>query len=126
MKAIRVCDKNIEKIAEVIDTVQKRTRERNINVMDVLNAIEFVEGFYNIPKKYLVGLSINCDYWADVYPNAYKYVPYSTQFCIEYRKSGWFVYDIRRDKTGVTERSYVVINMDDNTKEALVKRFLKF
>ena len=40
MKAIRVCDKNIEKITEALELVQKRTRERNINANDIVKAVE--------------------------------------------------------------------------------------
>ena len=126
MKAIRVCEKNMDKITEAINVIQKRTKERNIDVADIIDAIKFVEEFYSIPKKYMVGLSIDCDCHAGVYPSAYRYIPYSTQFCIEYRKSGWFVYNIRRDRTGGTERSYIVTNMNDYTKEALIKRFSRF
>jgi len=126
MKAIRVCDKNMEKIESILNDVQKRTRERNISIGNIMNAIKNVEEFYKIPKKYMTGLVISCDCWADTYPNAYRYTPYSTQFSIEYRKSGWFVYDIRRDITGRTERRYIVTNMEDHTKEAIVKRFSKF
>ena len=126
MKAIRVCDKNIEKITEALELVQKRTRERNINANDIMKAVEHLEGYFGIPKKHMVGLSVNCDRWANIYPNAYKYIPYSTQFVLEYRKSGWFVSDIRRDVTGRTGRIYIVNNMTDDTKDALVKRFTRF
>ena len=126
MRAIKVCDKNIDRIVAVIEDVQKRTRERNIDVNDIFKAIKRVEEFYNIPKKHMVGLTINYDCWADTYPNAYKYTPYSTQFVVECRNSGWFVFNIRRDKTGGTRKSFTVLGMEEDTKDALIKRYSKF
>jgi hypothetical protein len=78
-----------------------------------------------LPKKLWEGLSFWGDINAQVFPNAYKWSPDSTQFRINRFSSGWFVTDIQR--MYCSEKIVIFAGiLTDEQKEAIVQNFKNF
>ena len=123
---IKVTKENENKIQFTLDEAQKRCRVRTASASDVFKTVEYIEREFNIPKTHMKGLVIRVDLHADKYPNAYEHRPQSTQFTLTRKSGGWYVCDIERDWTGGTTNRYKVITMPEETKAALVNRFMRF
>ena len=95
---IKITAGNTSKIQAAIDAVQKLSRVRTINAADVYEAVEAAEKSLKrlLHKKDWTDLQIRVDPNAQKFPNAYKHFPESTRFCIERRKTGWFLMDVAR------------------------------
>lgn len=78
-----------------------------------------------LSKKYWTGLSFWGDINAQVFPNAYKWSPDSTQFRIERFASGWFVTDIQRMYCSEKMVTFAGV-LTDEQKEAIIQNFKRF
>lgn len=124
--AIKVNEANLEKIQTALDEVQGRCKERIVTAKRVMKSCEEIEEYFGISKKAMTGLVVNVDVHAEKYARAYKYTPRSTQYTLERRASGWYVYNIGREITGGTLKMFEVSTMPEETKKALINRFTKF
>ena len=122
MSYIKFTKNNEEKLKVIIAGVEGKARERLLCLTDINTALEKVEKHLNIKKKALEGTEIYVDVNAQSFPNAYKYIPYSTNFKAKYRKGTWLISDITRSEC--TER-YVLIILPETAKVALLERMSK-
>lgn len=112
----------MEKLKAELDLVQKRTTARNITVEDIVSALAEVESVLSIPKKSMDGIRVSVDCNAQSFPNAYKYIPESTQFFALYKNGSWRVYNFGRCRVCAPSRR-IVIDHTEASKKALLSRF---
>ena len=114
-------EKNLDKIAQQIEGVQVRARERKISAADVLQVVKEIERRLDIPKKCMVGIMADVDIHAQNFPNCYKGRPESTQFIIERKASGW---DFRRAFRYFTRREgeKVELELPACAREAIIRK----
>lgn len=117
---IIVNEKNREKIEEAIRKAEGRATARCISYDRIVKTIERIESHLSIPKKYLIGIEASVDYWAQQFPNAYKYAPESTHFCLTRTASGWAVTNIYRYYTQSPSKA-VCLALTEVAKQALIK-----
>lgn len=115
----------IAKIAEEITTVEGKAQARCIDPFDIAAALERVENKLNIPKKYMEGIKVDVDIWAQNFPNAYQYKPMSTHFSAEYKNSRWTLTDIFRSGCRRAGHSHH-IDLTDTAKQALLDKYTIF
>jgi hypothetical protein len=110
--AIRVIQGNLNKIQEKIDFMQSKVKVRTINGIDVIDTITEIENrlFSLLHKKDWDGLSFTIDENAQSFPAAYRYMPESTIYKIERRKSGWFLVWVMRSHS--RPKKFVVSGME--------------
>lgn len=114
--AIRVIEGNLHKIQEKIDFMQSKVKVRTINGVAVIDTIDEIEKRLSsiLHKKDWDGLSFTVDENAQSFPAAYKYMPESTIYKIERRKSGWFLVWVMRSHS--RPKKFVVCGMETKTK----------
>lgn len=95
-------------LREIIRAAEGRASVRLLAVDDIMDALDNVPGC--IQKKHLPGCEIHCDPNARSFPNAYKYVPESTHFCVVRRPSGWYLARVCRDTCGTHRGRLVLTN----------------
>ena len=122
MKII-IDEKHAEKIAAVLETVQKRAKVRTITTEQVLDLPERLREFYGIPKKYLKGLRVCVDFNAQDFPNAYKYTPESTVINIEFSETKCYLTDAAREQCRKESEFIYSYELPEEMQKALLKRF---
>lgn len=103
-KEIIFNEKNYGKLNEELDKVQAKSRTRTISVEDMKYALESLEKKLGISKKNMNGLKIDFCYFAERYPNKYKWIPEGTCFTATYKNGSWRVVDIYRGNCDKTRR----------------------
>ena len=98
---IRVCTDNSDRIAAVLAGIQYGTDSRIVIPEDVIKSATYVEEKLNIPKRYLVGVSVDVDLYTGIDDRDDKgsispRFRRSTQYSLEYYPSGWFLTGVRR------------------------------
>lgn len=116
---------NETKIAEIISKAEGRATARTITVKDMLDALECVEKTLGIHKKDMIGITVDIDVNAQDFPNAYKYTPESTQFRAIYKKSGWDLIAVSRERTRSARRTYIIEHTAES-KKAIIDRMSIF
>ena len=118
-------ESNRDKIEKMIKEAEGKARERTITYGDMIRAIDRIEGFLDIPKKYMEGIEADVDVNAQDFPKAYKYTPKSTQFIMIKKKSGW---DLRLVLRHITRRHNHTFHLEltDLAKEAIIKTHSEF
>lgn len=123
---ILINENNIEKITSLVNDVQKKTSVRNLETKDIYESVENSIKKLNIPKKYLDGITVWCDIYAQDFPKAYykkSYVkPYSTQFGITFSKGKAYLTDIVREKTGKIKYTF---ELTEIVKNKIIENFVK-
>lgn len=120
-----VKETNADKINKEIEKVEGRCSVRCIDYTDIEGAVEDIEKRLDIPQSHLKGIVAKVDPWAQKFPNAYKYAPYSTQFTVERFASGWAVTEIKRTYVLPPSRRYQLV-LTDEAKTAIVNRCVSF
>ena len=115
--AIRVIEGNLHKIQEKIDFMQSKVKVRTIKGIDVIDTINEIESrlFSILHKKDWDGLSFTVDENAQSFPAAYKYMPESTIYKLERRKSGWFLVWVMRSHS--RPKKFVVCGMETKANQ---------
>lgn len=122
---IRISEENTAAIRDAIAQAEGRAKARTISVQDILDSVVEISEHYNLPKKYMVGLRFSVDPNAQHFPNAYKYVPESTQFCVEYCPSGWFLTGIAREACKSPSRRFAMVGkLTDAQRDAIISGYL--
>lgn len=122
---ISINEKSIEKLDNAIREAEGRATARCISAKEMIEYAGDFTGAYNIAKKAMVGLVVDVDINAQDFPSAYKYTPESTHFTMEYTTSGWKAIYIGREKCRPHTQTFIVLNMPEETKTALINRFSK-
>ena len=123
MKPIIINEANRDRIIIAIDEAQSRAKVRAIDFTDVEYAVKKIEEKLGITKKAMVGVKATVDPWAQEFPKAYKYTPYSTQFSLEKTTSGWKLTKVYRSET---RRKTYDIELTDDAKMAIIKNHERF
>ena len=124
MKSILISEANENKIAEAIKECEGRASARCIDAKGIIKAAKDYTTALGVPKTAMLGLHVKVDLNAQRFPRAYKYTPESTQFDMEYTKSGWKLTWIGRAECRNPNHAYSMIYpMSDTLKSALVNRF---
>ena len=124
--AIRVIQGNLDKIQEKIDFMQSAAKVRTINGIDVIDTIDEIEKRLSsiLHKKDWDGLSFTVDENAQSFPAAYKYMPESTIYKIERRKSGWFLVWVMRSHS--RPKKFAVCGMETKAEHLAAFIALRF
>ena len=124
--AIRVIEGNLHKIQEKIDFMQLKVKVRTINGVAVIDTIDEIEKRLSsiLHKKDWDGLSFTVDENAQTFPSAYKYMPESTIYKIERRKSGWFLVWVMRSHS--RPKKFVVCGMETKAEHLAAFIALRF
>ena len=123
-KAIVINEKNMNRIQQELDLVQKRSKVRTIDASNIVSACNRIEKVLGGTKKALVGTVATIDLNAQDFPNAYKYVPESTIIKIERTSSGWKLIDVYRDVCRRWKDEYS-IGLTEQTKQEILDRYSK-
>ena len=122
---IIIKESNRDRIQKEIDAIQKRTRERNIDVDDIFRAVHDIEERLGISKSAMTGVKASVDMNAQNFPNAYKWSPESTNFTMERVASGWKLVGIERDYCRRRGHDYRLV-LTDTAKSAIIDSMTEF
>lgn len=122
MKPIIVKESNQGKIEEIIKEIEGRATVRCISFRRIENAIKLIEDCLDIPKKHMIGIKAHVDPDAEPFPNKYKYIPYSTQFDLEYTGSGWKITDISRDPCHQSYKRRIQLELPPDAEKAILDK----
>ena len=126
MNPIIVSEKNRERIVKAIKEAEGRSTARCLIYASVLVAIERIEARLSLPKARMEGVSFHVDTWAQDFPNAYEFIPMSTQFNLTLSKGKWRISGIGRASVQRAGRKCQCIEMPEALKDALLRRFEAF
>lgn len=118
-------ESNKEKIEKMITEAEGRARERKITYADMVHGIKKIEGWLGIPKAHMEGIVVYVDHNAQNFPNAYKYTPYSTQYMMVRKRSGWDLRQVYRDITRRDNHTYE-LELTDKAKESIIEAHRNF
>lgn len=80
---------------DLITEAEGKTTARTVCASDIISVCRKIEN--NVPTKTaLEGTKAYYD-GGEKFPNAYKYTPQSTHFCVEFKNRKWWLTDIGRD-----------------------------
>jgi len=117
---------NEQKITEAFDAVNAKVRNADYtSVKAIVNVIEKSLTEKVLPKNLWTGLAFWCDINAQKFPNAYRWIPESTQFILTRFPSGWFVTRVARLSCG-TKMIAISTTLTDKQKEAIINNFYSF
>lgn len=117
--------KELEKLDNLIKQQEGRSDlVRSATAGRVLNFFETFELPGN--KKSYYGTKIKLDLNAQNYPSAYKWTPAATMIYAEFTRSGWTVYDIKREDQNKHPKSRVTyIELPETAKAEFIKFFVE-
>lgn len=113
-------DKVNAALTSILDEVQNKCTARCIGIRQIYYMLDDVIRYLGISKKSMDGITVVCDYHAQNFPNAYKYIPMSTHIKAEFKSGSWRVTDIYRDECKHPE---IVINHTEASKAALIEKY---
>ena len=125
-KPIIINEHNRSKIEKALDEVQKSCTARTIDYEDILAEIKAVDEQFSkvCTKKAFENTEVLIDVNGQVFPNAYKFSAYSTQFRAVYLKSKWRLMYIGRDFCkSYSQRWYITLS--DTAKECILHEYSK-
>ena len=110
-------------VKSALDAAQARCTARTITAMDIVRAIEEIEGRLNLisTKTDAIGTIADVDINAQDFPNAYKYTPESTQITLERKSSGWVLKYIERNSCK-SPANRIVLTLTEATKAHMAER----
>lgn len=120
-KPIVINEKNKDRITAELDTLQKKCSVRTISFQAILSCCNKVEERIGLPKKYLKGVRISVDPYAQTFPNAYKYTPESTQFDAVHTGKEWKLIKLYRSATRGPKLEFIVVLTEEAKKEVLLR-----
>lgn len=122
-----------EEINEVIAKAEKNRRSRLIGEVygdgykTVAQAVEILsKRYYAMNKAELEGCSWRYDHNHQDFPNAYKFIPESTQLLITFVGGKWRLLKVSREITMPNSYSFVAVTMTEAFKEGLIRVNTKF
>lgn len=113
------------KLTEAIKDAEGRATVRTIDAADVCKSLLEIEQKLDISKKAMDGIKVAVDYHAQKFPNAYKHIPYSTQFSAEYKNGSWRLSGIAREETHSPGAAVTVAHTPES-KAAILDRLTYF
>lgn len=117
--------RSMSNINNVLDYLQRRTRERNITYNDIQASLDVVEEKLGISRAMMNGVHAVVDVNAQTFPRSYKYTPKSTIFHAVHNGRNWVILDIKRDKTH-KETMRAKLNLPQAAKNAIIHKLESF
>lgn len=110
-------------VTSALDAVQARCTARTITAKDIVQAIKEIEERLDMvsTKKDAVGTIAHVDYNAQHFPNAYRYIPESTQVTLVLKSSGWTLTHIIRNACK-SPANRIVLTLTEATKAHMAER----
>lgn len=105
-----------------LDPVQKRCTARTITSYKMIEYIYNMNSNMRISKKALSGTTATIDIHAQKFSNAYKYIPESTQFTLEYKNGKTYITNIFRDMCHNTVNQECIIQYTDLAKNEILEK----
>ena len=118
-------DKNKEKTNEYLSKIQGRATARIIDYDILVQATKEIEKHLGIPKKAMLGIEIDVDWYAQTFPRAYKYTPESTHAVIRRTPTGWKLLYAYRGETRTSGHTYI-LTLTDTAKKAIIESMEDF
>lgn len=122
---ILINEKNADKINAAIKEAEGRASVRTVTFTEVMKSVKHIEMTLGIPKTKMVGIIADVDYHAQNFPNAYKYTPESTHFCMERKNSGWVLIHVSRETTRRMTQGYR-LTLTETAKAAIIESMKEF
>lgn len=123
MKTIILNVNNTAKIQNEIDTVQKLSKVRLLNIEDLNNIVIKVESKLKSlllsNKKNWEGIEVFIDTSAQTFPQAYKYIAESTQIRLIFKNGKWEILEIWR---GRTEKEFFYIQLSELAQNIIIEK----
>ena len=113
---------NKEKIEKELNSVQHRCTVRTISFDDIVKVSKKIKVYYSLSNKDLNGCKFVVDLHAQTFPSAYKYMPESTKFILEFKNSYWKVLDIYRAETN-KDGGVIEAQLTELAKQAIIEHF---
>ena len=117
-RAGTACQAAAEPILAAIAAAEGRASVRQITPRDIIECVHEIEEHLHISKRAMAGTSASVDYHAQKFPSAYRYVPESTHFSVEFNGRAWYLTDIRRDTCRTTKYR---VTLSEEAKAAIIK-----
>lgn len=124
-KEIIVKESNKEAITAAIKEAEGRATVRTITYEKIAMACKTIENQLGIPKKYMKDVSAYVDINAQDFPNAYRFIPQSTQFRVYYTGKDWKLTSIYRDKTERLNGMFR-LNLTPDAEKAILAQYRVF
>lgn len=125
-KRLTAFKESSEKLTIAIKEAEGRASARTIDDFDVMKALISIENKLDLTKKDLEGVMVDVDIHSQKFPNAYKYIPESTQFSAIYKGGSWRIYDIGRYSVRQRNNATYLVDLTDKAKEAIIKNHSQF
>lgn len=115
-----------EKLEVGLSEVQGNCDVRLLSLDNLLECIELAEevihgdGRHQIAKKDLEGTKVIIDPHARKFPNAYKYIPESTQAVVVYTRGTWRIIKVKRDTCKSVGHKCTIL-LSDSAKAAIIE-----
>jgi len=122
MAGVPISVNNLDRIREMIRKAEGRATVRTISAEDLLRFVNDYTKMLGISKKALAGTTVIADLNAQHFPNAYRYMPESTQFGLKATSSGWTLMWVERRECKAPTRAYIAV-FTEAAKEAILNRF---
>lgn len=120
-REIIIKQENADKIKAAIIEAEGRATARTITAQQVITRSQEIVEHLGISKAALEGTTASIDEGAVTFPNAYKYVPYSTQYDMRYHRGSWRLTDVYRAATSApTYRVY--LRLSETAKAAVLDK----
>ena len=123
---IIINEHNRAKIEKALDEVQKRCTVRTIDYYDIVDELKDVNRQFSklCTKKAFENTEALIDVNGQIFPNSYKFSPYSTQFRAVYLKSKWRLTYIGRDFCKTYNQRWH-ISLSEPAKECILNEYSK-
>lgn len=116
-KAGAACRAAAEPILAAIAAAEGRASVRQITPRTIVECVQEIEERLHISKRAMAGTFAVVDYHAQKFPSAYRYVPESTHFTVEFNGKSWYLTAVARD-TCRTVKYHVTLS--EAAKAALI------
>lgn len=116
-KAGAACRAAAEPILTAIAAAEGRASVRQITPRDIVECVQEIEERLHISKRAMAGTSATVDYHAQKFPSAYRYVPESTHFTVEFNGRAWYLTSVSRDTCRTTQYH---VTLSEEAKAAII------
>ena len=112
-----------EKISEAIVQAEGRARARTITADQILETLDRIDNRLDIAATNMIGITVKCDLHAHKVASTYRGTAYSTWFAATYRRSGWYITDIYRDHTYLSDHKTCILDLPEKAQKALAAKY---
>lgn len=122
-KALEQMKVKTSKVSDLITIVEGRSTTRRLDVYDIVGACNYIESHLPCKGKALEGVVAKVNPHHQEFSRRYKWTPHSTCFTLQRTNGKWYLTSIERDVCGDT---YMLLDLPEDTKKAIVEKFKRF